>query len=1127
MISNNPLERESYEKHENVEHVGKFLYEYFKGTWPETAHVYAGCVSQATDVTPRDESSVEALESGTEVLWVIVYPATGIEVAVVIGVAALVASIAAILLIPEVPTIKTPKQRENELRGGSPNNSLGNRQNVSRIGQRIPYIFGTAKSIPDKLMPEYSIYVDHVQQEIGYYCIGEGHFDFPDSLLVRDGDSPVEQIQDAAAHIYGPGQAPTGTGPFSGPVLAIGDPIDDPVLNVYEITAVNGQVLEPFNSRTVYGAYKIRDIDGNYVNSAASNDYQNFFAPLNIEYVDAVTGIIRLPYSKNTLEALDRIDIGDKLFIYAPLFLSSTNPAPDLQTDLTDPFANAVTVTALAVDGAIFQRVMATVSIPAALSADWALIPAYVAGLAIPSSAVGTSFDNPFIEVTPLTHLWMGPFFVDFEHPPGSQNQHVICNFVAGAGFYADDGTNINKLETTIAVEVAPADTTGTIIGPWEGTAVSLVGSDVTDGQRAITIRYTPTFSGRYLIRARRVVDRIRRHELPFFVEQANYPNPSNTPLGERSFGGRIVDEIRWVNAYSVSTPPNISFGDVTTVHTKTVATQGAVRIKQRELNIICTRKIQTWDGATFGGPLVANADAENVLFTMMKDPLVGNRPDSQIDFLGIATAAEAVRDYFNDSNTGTLATLVAHTFDDASTSFEEMATSIANLAFCQLYRQGNVLKMKPEIATDDGVAAFNHRNILPGSQKISHVFGAPSEHDSVEVEYSDPFDSALTSVKVPTTGVFSATRTVNVVGLHTRKQALWHAYRAYQKMQHQRVSLEMKTTQEAGSLIVRDRILVASLGGQVNRQNGHVVAVSGLNLTLSQTIPTNPGFTYTIFLQHTDGTVESIPLSVIAGNIVTLSTAPTVTLVTNPSLGVPTIFNIVPDDEPAPFAYMVSEQSAENNMVFNVSAVNYSNMYYFGDALAAWHTNQINDLSPEDLPYTTDHGLPIVADPDRGNMFDFDGANELRVNALVGPPFFTDLTNIADGYTFAVWCRHNNTPSFGYSGLLSADDDVTLLFGFFDNNLASGHNGTLSNSFALVPGDLHMVGVTYNPVTGRQAIFVDGRVVDFATVAAPSLPSVPFTYGKQYDGLADNFMRWKRCFSDRAMMELYLKTRL
>lgn len=1123
MISTNPLEREAYVRHD-VEHVGEFLYEYFKGAWPETAHVYVGEVAQATDVTPTDEASIAALESYTEPLWVIVYPATGIEVAVGIGVVALIASVAAILLIPEIPTIKTPKQRENELRGGSPNNQLGNRNNQLRLGQRIPLIFGTVKSIPDKLMPEYSIYVDHVQQEIGYYCVGESEYDFPDPLLVRDGDSPISQIDKASAHIYGPGQAPTGVGPHSGPVLAIGDAIPDPVLNVYEVTAVNGQVLEPFNHKTVYGAYKFRDIDGSYSNSYDVT-YLTFFTPLAFTYVSPTVGIISMPYSKDPAEVRDRVFIGDKLFIYAQFFAPSSNPLPLLQSSGVEPFNDSPTVTGM-VDNGVFNRVDVTVSIPAGLTTEWNKVPAYSAGLTIAPTVAG-GFDAPWFEVTPLSDLFVGPFFVDFEHAPGSQNQHVICNFVAGNGLYADDGTNITKVVVTLDIEVAPADASGNITGPWElknDAETVLFGSDVTDGQRALTVRFTPSFQGRFLIRARRVSDRHRRHELPTFVEAFTYPNALNDPDGERAFAGRINDEIRWVNCYSVSTPPNISFGDVTTIHTRTIATQGALRIKQRELNVICTRKIFTWNGSAFVGPAVANGDAENVLFTMMKASNVGNRPDAEIDFAGIAQAAEDVRNYFNDSNTGTLATLVAITFDNANQSFEEMITAVANLAFCTIYRQGNVIKMKPEIATDSGVCAFNHRNVLLGSMKITNEFGAPTEQDSVEVEYADVFDAALTSVVVPMRTNVRATRTVGINGLHSRKQALWHAYRAYNKMIYQRQRLEMRTTQEGGLLVVKDRILVANLTGFVNRQNGHVVKVTGLDLIVSQPISTTPGKTYTIFLQHTDGTVEPIPLSVIDGTLVTLGSAPSVPLVTNPSLGVPTIFNIVQDDESEPYAYMVSEQSAESNMVFNISGVNYSNMYYHGDGMSLWviGANQLFDFSPNEHLMIVDHSFGSFSQPVRGTMILADGSNEFEVDTTLG---HQDIIDINGDYACMAWVVHNSDT--GSTEIVATSDNVTRFFGFFDNDLAAGHNmGTFSVQAAAPVGTLMSIGVNYRVSDGRMGLFINGALVDFAVgVAAPTTP-LPLNYLRIFDGLAGDITVYKRYWSDRAMMEWHLKTK-
>jgi hypothetical protein len=1115
MTSSNPFEATAWERHD-VEHVGQFLMQHFKGVWPESARLYDGQIAKSHDVTPTDEATVHKLEELDGPLWCVVYPATGVEVAIGIGVVALIASVAAVLLIPEIPTMKTPQERSQGLEGGSPNNSLNRRTNEARPLQRIPLIMGTVKSIPDAIMVPYTVYVDHIEQEIGYYCIGENEYDI-DVENVRDGDSRVDQIPGASAHFYGPGDAPTGVGPFSGTQLAIGDPIEDPVFNVFQVSAVNGQSLEPINSRTIYGAQKRGNLDGEYTDSAAAIDYQNFFFAMSIEYVDATHGIIHAPSLKNRAYVYDRISVGDKLWLYAPLYLASGAPAPNLQSSEASDFANCVTVLSMS-DDPVLNRVEIEFSVPAALSAQWALVPAYVAGLIVPQTTPG-GFDCPFFEVTPLTNLYVGPFFVDIEHDVGTTAHQVICNFVAPNGLYADDGVVIQVPDCRIAVELAPADLTGTATGPFVSTTADLIGSDVTDGQRAITMRVSTGViaGGRFLIRARRLTKRLRRVELPSFVETANY-------AGERAYTGRITDEVRWTHCYSVSKPPNGSFGDVTTVHTKTVATAGAVRIRQRELNVICTRMINTWNGTTFAGPAIANSDAENVLFTLMKSATVGNLPDAQIDFAGIADAFAAIRQYFNDSNTGTLATQVSLTLDDYNISAEETFQAIANLGFCTIYRQGNIIKCNPDMETDIAVAAFNHRNIQPATQKITHKFGKTTENDCVEVEYSDPFNDRLNKVRWPRFGNTVAPRSLRVTGLQSRRHAFWHAARAFMKMSHQRQALQMKTTQEAAPLIARQRIMVADVT-RLDRQSGNVVAVSGLNLRLSQPPDLSGPGDYTIFLMHPDGTVEGIPVTGGGGSFdVTLGTAPSNPLITDAGSGVPTIYNIVKDDESMPFAFMVSELSAENNMSFSVSGINYSNMYYLYDGMKLWVQKQFRDEGIYEQTLDPDHTFSTVSDPVRGTMLVADGTNGFTI-----PPttLQSDIIDITGDYACACWVRHNSDT--GSTELVATTDNTTRFFGFFDNDLAAGHNGGPFEVQAACPvgGDPVHVGVNYRISDGRMGLFINGVLVDVATgVAAPSTP-LGLNYMRIFDGRWDNLMVWKRYISDRAMMEICLKTKI
>ena len=1109
MIADNPLDLSSWQRHD-VEHVGMFLYEHFNHHWPETAHIYAGTVAKENDVTPHGEESIETLEAIQEPLWVVVYPATGVEVAITLGVVALVASVAAILLIPDVPTATTPKEREGLT--GSPNNSLSRRQNEARPGQRIPAIFGFQHVIPDMIMVPYIRYVNHRETELGYYCIGEGIFDIDEA---RDGDTLVEEIDGASCHVYSPGNAPTGTGPFSGDLLALGADIDDPVKNVYEIKSINGQSLIPFNANTLYGAAKKTDKDGGY----STLTVYNFFNVMSFRYLASNTGVIYVPWLKNPQHVHDRIQIGDKIYLrWDTSDLPTTGqPKPDLQTTSDEPFDNAMTVTGIMDEG---DFVLLAVSIPAALTTEWEKMPDYCnAGSDVRFNRFGTSIDFPHAEVTTLRDLFIGPFFADFEHPVGASNPTVLVNFVAPSGLYAEDGTTIQKLDFVVTLGVTPCDISGTPTGAEVFYDSTLTGSDVSANLRALSFEQALPFSGRFLLRVRRTTRSLRKAELPTFVELDNYG-------GFKAYTGRVTDEIRVTHAYSMSEPPNISFGGVTTVHTQTINTNGATRLRARELNLLVHRLIQTWNGSIFGGSAVRDARAENVLFTIMKDLSIGARSDAEIDFTGIVAAMSAVRAYFNDSNTGNLATQISITIDDANLSFEEIATLIANAAFCTIYRLGNVLKCKPEIDTDLAVVALNHRNILPGTQRITHTFGPPTEHDSVEVGYNDPLDNTLTSVRVPFDVVTYSPKDVRVLGLGTRKQAIWHAYRAYQRILFQRQAAEMQTTQEGGLVLIRDRVLMADVT-VADKQSGEIVAVSGLNIKLSQKPTLAGGKTYTIFLQHRDGTVEGIAVTAGSGFFdLVLAGAPSVSIVTNPALGVPTIYTLVVDDETLPFAYMISEMSARDNMVFNISAINFSHLYYFGDSLDMWakgNTSSIADWSPaERNPIQVDHTFPVVSEPVRGNMLDCDGSNSFNVDFTQ----FNDALDVDGGYSVFAWVKHN-TSTAGYTGISQSVDDVTVLFGFFDDDVAAGHNGSLQvQATPPTPGTLHSMGVTWEPVSGRMALFVNGIVVDTATVAAPTTPH-GHVYAKQYDGLLGDLVRYRRCLTDQAMMELHLKTKL
>lgn len=275
VIVEDPLDPRKWEDNE-VEDARDFLMERF-GTWPVGARIYdmegfelvdraAGAmltnVLASRDVTPRDEAGVERLGQMRGPLLVAVSPADPIT-AIIAVVAIAVGVAAAVFLMPKIPTGNNTYQ--------SPNNTLSARTNQARPGGRIPDIFGTVRSTPDLLSVPYKMFVNNLEVEMGFMCVGRGAYLIDD---VRDGTTPLGAISGAGAAFYGPG-----TSPNSGdaPQLQIGTPIDEPVYAVAQMNEVNGQVVKPPNNNFLRGDSNVRFVAPDRVEYTGEENLDEYF----------------------------------------------------------------------------------------------------------------------------------------------------------------------------------------------------------------------------------------------------------------------------------------------------------------------------------------------------------------------------------------------------------------------------------------------------------------------------------------------------------------------------------------------------------------------------------------------------------------------------------------------------------------------------------------------------------------------------------------------------------------------------------------------------------------------------------------------------------------------------------
>lgn len=1131
--------------------------------WPPTARIYHREITQRNDVTPIDEATIERLSQLEGPLYVVVYPAA----AQVLGAAAVYA---VAFVISAILADRTPKPREQIFYSGSPNNELSKRTNRARIKERIPDGYGVYRSVPDLIQWAYITYENHFPVETSLMCIGVG--DNPASE-VRDGDINFTQIKDASAVVYPPGQTPGG----GTPNLIIGTMITDPPYTVIPVTAINHQQLPPLNAFKCHGTgrngiSRQGTVGGSIlVGAGVLGDWTGM--------IFRSDGVIIVPTNGDPDFVKSRIRVGDELQVAwgtvpsAPFTPTGGLPAgaatpPDLSAGWGfgiaefEPFPATVGFPAngrvdldpLVVTNVVTLNVLevaVTCTIPASLSFQWARIspwstggwthngvPAilnkncyitaqnrwpvgYILGLTT-SSPMGIFVDDPL-----QTELWM--------------------NIVAPRGLYIEDGVNRKTLTETVAWFLQPCDQNGIpTASPGESGIITLKGSLIGGETRAVTVKIARITTGRCLLLVCRTSQRVRQEDVDpnvtTFFRPRTFNLAADSPIGQSgsvtSFGdlrdtaftGNVTDDLELAEVYSMSRPTFVN-SDCTLIHTKTIHNASAARVQERQVNCLVGRSIPTWNGAGFNSPTI-NSAAENILFQIMQDPFIGNRSAAEINFAGIAATFLAIRNYFGDQT----ATDFSYTFDDHNTSFEETVAIICNATFATPYRQGNVLNCDPDIATDNSSGLFNHRNKMPGTEARTVTFGRTGENDGVEQPYVDVDKGADTFIPIsqengqPT--VVSPLQS-RVVGLRFRYQAAWHAYRQLARLTFQHTAVEFEATQEAATVNLKQRLLIED-NTRPDVQDGEIEDIVGLVVRTSQRVTLVGGSTYTLFLYYTDGTAQGT--AVTAGPdafSLTLGSAPVMSLVTNPALGRLTKYILVRDQNATGKAFLVTEKTNNNQMTYNLTAINYSHMYYHADGLIAFLpvSTQIGgqeffDRSPYER-VNNGNIINLASDVLRGPCYN-DNAS--------GPGILLDSVIAAAllNYSKACWVKMAAATVFPILSSTSTGHEHFEISS--TGQIRAGHGNAGSVTLSAISSALVAlntwchVAVTFNSVTGVMRLYFNGDLVLTATsVPNRTLASVTAfnsTFGGRTpaNGRADNLRHYCRELSPAMVRELYQK---
>lgn len=948
-VITDPLDETSAEVFETDKNVCEALTKLYE-SWPAAARIYYNCVSQATEVTPKTPEDIVHLGTLTGDFYVVIYP--GVQAVIVI---LLLVSLAVALSAkpPSTPNIAVRNSTQP-----SPNNELSARVNSARPNGRIPDIFGTVRSTPDLIAVPYSTFIDNVEIETATMCIGRGTYEIHDA---HDGETPIEEIPGTSVEVYKPNTNIDSSTPY----FIIGDPITSTPLNVKKSNSVNGQTLFAGNGKSYTGfnniSYEstgvihITQVGGSpdmttYFSAGDVISLQNAkksfgsgtFGPTpDLEEDTDIAPNSPTSFVFNSVETVvppewaggALINI-DRAFGGADFIKTSDASVIDLTGSYTVIDAQINTVTTQP-GGSTFSALEIFLDDPASVAADWALVSTNTYGAAVTHLKVywtGYVFnlegDNYTIDtitsdtitlvsvnsewakispdpstnfsstITAQTDQTIGPFILG--DPDG---EIVIANFVAPNGIFGDNGTNQYALSVLVRVSVTPVDATGTPTGATVDHDLTLTGSAVDQSQVAATLQVS--VAGRVKVSAVRVTPR------------------------DRTSPSQIVDEVKWRDLYQAQEMPTFTFPHVTIVRSQTKATTGALSVKERKLNLLVTRQIPTRiSGSTFTSTLNSTNKASEILCEVIRDPYIGGRPSTEVDYDNIYDTVAALETYFGTTD----ATEFCYTFDKDGMTFEETVASIATGIFCTVYRQGSVIRIDPEMATDDSILLFNHRNKIPDTEIRTFNFGYEKNYDGIAYTWINPDDDAVETLELPDSTVIRP-RKIESIGIRNYKQAYFHAHREYNKLRYQNMIVEFDSIAQGGLVLNGNRILVAD-NTRTDEQDGDIISQVGFVVGTSQKVVFESGKTYTVFLQMYDATVQSMVATEVVGNeyAFTLGTTPLLPLVVDDNSFTKTKYLIVEDTDPKRRAFLVSERTNGSGNTCKITAINYDARYYAND---------------------------------------------------------------------------------------------------------------------------------------------------------------------------------------------------
>lgn len=901
------------------------------------ARIYLQPACQQNDVTPTnkvDEASLQMLAKKHD--FDIVCHAAGLTPVEWFMVAAAVLSVGlsvyTYLNMPDVPVMDQK----------SSNNELSNRVNRERIKGRVPDPFGTGKLIPDLIAPPILYYKDDgIEVEECLMCLGRGEFEITD---IKDGDTFGSTIEGFSTSVYAPGMSLIDT-----PQIQIGEVFTEAPLVGKKSSAVTGQTLEKPTEAvvdtaiegTMYPQYPnrlylvgggldatfaagesivinaeqigVRDVQlsgstnvertgvitiGSPVNIESPNDFKGIqIDTLLIE--DTVNGLLDLSGRYIVSSILKSGSYAYEITLENPV---SANPNWALMT--ADNIANSSNILtsnskSINISGNYANIASVTsnfieLDIPVELQSEW-------------NKLNGITVNSATIELQKYTDNWLGWFYIN-----SRDIEKLIFNFYFPRGIYSTrtDGNNAGYNAVYI-IEYQELNQNNEPIGEIFSNSFTKQDKKLYGFGVSNSFNLAIPFAKGVRVRVRKDVD--------IFV-------------GNKT---QRVNELKLKSVYACSYLKKLVYPDVTLVRSRTVATDGALSVKERQWNCIGTQKLYSYVTGERSLSKQPTNDFADIVTAITLDPLIGRRELDELDVQGLYSTSQEIKDYFGTP----LATHFNYTFDQGSQSYEESLAQIASCVGSNARREGSQIYFQFEKENPNSSILFNHRNKRPFSETRSEKYGIDREYDGVEVTWIDPADGWVESIIRLPNDFITNPKKLELAGVTNKYQAHFLAHRAWNKIQYQRETVKFTGYGEADLVSLNDRIAVTDdtipsivmLGNGV--PSGDIRFWDGQIIGVSQPTNLDPAKSYLIQLQHINRSVEVMAVTQGEDEYhLVLERLPILPLVVKSEYDEYAKYSITLSTEKDSEAFLITEKSHSGPFESEITAINYDARYYSND---------------------------------------------------------------------------------------------------------------------------------------------------------------------------------------------------